>query len=93
MKRFLRDNGLSLAFGLIFALSLVGQAFAGKAEFNAQRVADGVDPVTLPEYVTSSDFAVDVTENWRAIFSEDQTSGHLTITFRQLGTHAQLYRR
>ena len=37
--------------------------------------------------------SVDVTENWRAIFGEDRTSGHLTITFRQLGTHAQLYRR
>ncbi|MFE2756459.1 DUF6766 family protein [Actinosynnema sp. NPDC059335] len=29
MKRFLRDNGLGLAFGLLFLASLVGQAFAG----------------------------------------------------------------
>ena len=30
MKRFLRDNGLSLFFGTIFLLALLGQAVSGE---------------------------------------------------------------
>ena len=41
--RFLRDNGLSLFFGTIFVLALVGQAVAGLARFNDDQVADGAD--------------------------------------------------
>jgi hypothetical protein len=31
VKRFLRDNGLSLFFGTIFLLALLGQAISGPA--------------------------------------------------------------
>lgn len=37
-RSFLRDNGLGLAFGIGFLLTLVGQAVAGHAEFNSQLV-------------------------------------------------------
>ena len=37
----MRDNGLGLAFGGLFLGSLVGQAFAGLADFNEQQVAQG----------------------------------------------------
>ncbi|QFZ18080.1 DUF6766 family protein [Saccharothrix syringae] len=66
MKRFLRDNGLGLAFALLFLASLVGQAFAGNAALNEHRLTDGGDPVGLWQYVVSSDFAVDVAENWQS---------------------------
>jgi hypothetical protein len=66
MKRFLRDNGLSLGFGVMFLAALVGQMFAGQADFNQRQLADGGAPVTLLQYVTSSDFAVDVAENWQS---------------------------
>ena len=33
MKRFLRENSLGLVFGLLFLIVLVGQAFAGHADF------------------------------------------------------------
>jgi hypothetical protein len=65
-RGFLRDNALSLAFGAVFLATLVGQALSGVADFNAQQVADGLDPVSLGEYVTSSSFAVDVMENWQS---------------------------
>jgi hypothetical protein len=86
MRRFLHDNGLSLTFGLLFALSLVGQAFAGKAEFNAQRVAEGVDRMSLLEYVTSSDFAVDVAENWQSEFLQFFLFILLTVWLVQRGS-------
>ena len=66
MRRFLRENGLSLFFGLIFLLALVGQAIAGHAEFNNAQLAEGLQPVSLLSYVASSDFAADVTENWQS---------------------------
>ncbi|CAL9552572.1 hypothetical protein SUDANB95_04429 [Actinosynnema sp. ALI-1.44] len=66
MKGFLRDNGLALTFGLLFLGSLIGQAFAGNADLNNRRLIDGGDPIGLWRYVFSSDFAVDVAENWQS---------------------------
>src|SRR3954454_11077834 len=63
---FLRDNGLSLAFGGLFVVTLVGQAVSGAADFNAQQIANGLEPVSMQEYVTSSSFGVDVMENWQS---------------------------
>jgi hypothetical protein len=65
-RGFLRDNALSLVFGGLFLLTLVGQAISGTADYNAQQVANGLEPVTLLEYVTSSSFGVDVMENWQS---------------------------
>ncbi|MET9696801.1 DUF6766 family protein [Streptomyces sp. NPDC006529] len=65
---FWRDNSLTLAFGAAFLLVLFGQALAGHAEFNDQLAVDGLQRVSLGEYVTTSDFAVDVSENWQSEF-------------------------
>jgi hypothetical protein len=66
VKVFIRDNGLTLFFLGSFVATLVGQAFAGHADFNHQLVAEGLDPISLGRYLTSSEFAVDVTENWQS---------------------------
>jgi hypothetical protein len=66
VSRRLRDNGLSLFFGTIFLLALIGQAISGLADYNNQQLASGGDPVSIWRYVTSSSFAVDVTENWQS---------------------------
>ncbi|MFC3491044.1 DUF6766 family protein [Glycomyces rhizosphaerae] len=66
MKRFLRDNGLSLGFGAMFLASLVGQMFAGRSAYNDEQLAEGGEQVSLLQYVTSSEFAVDVSENWQS---------------------------
>ena len=66
MRRFLRENGLSVVFGLLFLGALVGQAFAGHADFNEQQVLHGDPTLSLGRYVVSSAFAVDVMENWQS---------------------------
>lgn len=66
MRRFFRDNGLSIAFGVAFLLALVGQAIAGTADFNNRQLTNGGAPVGLVDYVLSADYAVDVTENWQS---------------------------
>ncbi len=62
----MRANGLSLVFGVLFAGTLIGQAFVGHADFNAAQVAHASDTISLWRYVRSSEFGVDVLENWQS---------------------------
>ncbi len=66
VRRTLRDNGVALVFGTLFVAALFGQAFAGLAEFNSQLQSQGLQEIGFWRYVTSSDFAVDVVENWQS---------------------------
>jgi hypothetical protein len=66
VRRFVRDNGLTLAFLILLVLALVGQAFSGVAEFNHQQLVDGAQQLSLWQYVSSSSFAVDVAEHWQS---------------------------
>ena len=62
----MRSNGLSIAFGLLFLGTLVAQAFVGHADFNAAQVAHASDTISLWRYIRSSEFGVDVLENWQS---------------------------
>ena len=62
----MKRHGLSLAFGLLFVGTLVGQAFVGVADFNEAQIAHHGDPISLWRYVRSSEFGVDVLENWQS---------------------------
>ena len=64
--RWIKDNSLSLGFGVLFVVTLVGQAFSGAAAFNADRISEGLQQISLLRYVTSSSFAVDMMENWQS---------------------------
>ncbi|GAA4680811.1 hypothetical protein GCM10023215_12840 [Pseudonocardia yuanmonensis] len=86
MKRFLRDNGLSLAFGLAFLLTLGGQALAGYADFTQQQVASGGEAVGLATYVTSSSFGVDVAENWQSEYLQFFLYTMATVWLLQRGS-------
>jgi hypothetical protein len=66
MRRALRDNGLGLAFGMLFLAAIAGQAVSGNADVNARQLANGGETIGLAAYLTSSAFAVDVAENWQS---------------------------
>jgi hypothetical protein len=66
MRTFVKHNGLSLFFFALFLAALVGQSLTGMAEFNSQQIADHMATLDYGQYVTSSDFAVDVAENWQS---------------------------
>ena len=66
MPGFIRNNGLGLFFGLFFLVTLVAQALVGHADFNHSQVAHHGEAVTLARYVTSSEYGVDVLENWQS---------------------------
>jgi hypothetical protein len=66
VKRVLRDNGLGFTFGLLFLVALIGQAIAGHAEFNNHQIANGAQTVSFIQFIASSEFVVDVAENWQS---------------------------
>ncbi|WP_411557708.1 DUF6766 family protein [Plantibacter sp. MPB07] len=68
MRRALRNHGLSVFFGVIFALALLGQSFAGLAAYNDEQRSHSLPPVGFLDFVTSSEFVVDVAENWQSEF-------------------------
>jgi hypothetical protein len=86
MRTFVRENSLSLCFALLFLAALVAQAFAGVADYNSEQVADGFARVSLGEYVTSPDFAVDVTENWQSEYLQFLLYVLLTVWLLQRGS-------
>jgi hypothetical protein len=86
LRRFFRSNSLSLGFGALFLAALIGQAFAGLAEFNNQQVAEGLATIDFGRYVTSADFAVDVTENWQSEYLQFLLFIVLTVWWVQRGS-------
>ncbi|WP_248959919.1 DUF6766 family protein [Sphaerisporangium perillae] len=86
MRRFLRDNGLSLFFLVAFLLALGGQSIAGNADYNARQLTEGGAPISWVSYVTSSDFAVNVAENWQSEYLQFLLYIMITVWLVQRGS-------
>jgi membrane protein implicated in regulation of membrane protease activity len=86
IRGFLKDNGLGLFFTLAFLLTVVGQVFAGQADFDNQMAADQLQSVGFLAYVTSSDFAVDVAENWQSEYLQFFLYIAVTVWLLQRGS-------
>jgi Domain of unknown function (DUF6766) len=86
VRRFVRDNGLSLFFGTIFLLALFGQAVSGLLRYNQDQLSSGADQVSFWDYVTSSSFAVDVAENWQSEYLQFLLMIVVTVWLVQRGS-------
>jgi hypothetical protein len=87
MRRFLFENGLSLFFGGIFLVTLVGQSFAGQHTFNAEQREHGSEPVSWLDYVLSPDFGGKVLENWQSEFLQFTLFIFATVWLVQKGSN------
>ena len=87
MRRFVRENSLSLFFFGIFALSLVGMSFAGRNAYNAVQAEHGDARVSWWSYVTSTDFGGSVMENWQSEFLQFSLFILATIWLVQRGSN------
>jgi hypothetical protein len=87
MRRFLRDNGLSLGFGAIFLASLVGQAISGQAQVNHDQLLHQGDPIGLWGYVSSAMFWADVMENWQSEYLQFTLYIFATVYLVQKGSN------
>ena len=86
MRRFLRENGIGLVFGLLFLAVLVGQAYAGLADFNQAQRVSGLPDVSFWRYVTSASFGADVAENWQSEYLQFFLFIVLTVWLLQKGS-------
>lgn len=66
--RPIRDNALSIVFGGLFVVALIGQSVAGYLENNERLEQHGMPLESFGSFVTSSEFVVDVAENWQSEF-------------------------
>jgi hypothetical protein len=86
MRRFLRDNSLSLFFLAIFLAALVGQAIAGHSAYNQDQLAHGEEAISLGRYVTSSSFGRAVMENWQSEYLQFMLFMLATVWLLQRGS-------
>jgi hypothetical protein len=86
MRRFFRDNSLSIVFLVLFLAALVGQAVAGHADFNDNATSHGDPTMSLSRYVLSSDFGAAVMENWQSEYLQFTLFILLTVWLLQRGS-------
>jgi hypothetical protein len=92
MRRFLREQSLSIVFGLLFLAALTGQAIAGWHDYNnletwhAQLQHEAPETLSFGRYLTSSSFAQAVTENWQSEYLQFTLFILLTVWFIQKGS-------
>jgi hypothetical protein len=86
MRRFWRENSLSIVFLLLFLVALIGQAFAGWHEFNADAISHHQDQIDLGRYLTTSSFGNAVMENWQSEYLQFSLLILLTVWLLQKGS-------
>ena len=86
MRRFLQDNGLSLALFALFAISLVGQAVAGWRAFEEELRIHAAPSLGFIGYLTTGHFISAVFENWESEFLQMAAYVVLTAFLVQKGS-------
>lgn len=86
MKRFLRDNGLTLALAGLFLVSLVGQIASGIRVENDQRQEHGQAAISLAQYLVGGQFLSALFENWESEFLQMWAFVMLTAYLFQRGS-------
>ena len=87
MKKFLRDNGLSIVMlGLFFLAFIFGQAYAGHLEDNDERGEHGQRILGFGEYLRSAHFMEATMENWESEFLQMGVFVFLTAFLYQKGS-------
>jgi hypothetical protein len=86
MRRFLRDNSLSITmFGLFFVF-VTAQSIAGLSDYNSTQKEHGRPPVGYGQYLGSGDFVEAVFENWESEFLQMGSYVVLTAFLYQRGS-------
>ncbi len=86
MRRFARENSLTLVFLGLFLGALVLQAIAGHSAFNDQQDQVQGPHVSLWRYVFSSSYGVSVMENWQSEYLQFTLFILLTVWLLQKGS-------
>jgi hypothetical protein len=85
--KWIREQSLSLFFLALFALTLVGQSFAGQHAYNAEQLAHDSEPLSWSRYLVSSSFGEAVIENWQSEWLQFMVFTIATIWLLQKGSN------
>ncbi len=86
MRRFLRENGLSLTMLGLFFLFLAGQSIMGFQSYNQEQQEHGEPQVRYVEYLATGHFIEAVFENWESEFLQMGLYVLLTAFLYQKGS-------
>ncbi|MGN6292910.1 MAG: DUF6766 family protein [Chitinophagaceae bacterium] len=84
--KWIKNNGLSLAFIVLFILALAGQILTGFKEHNKEREEEGQPGISMSQYLRSGHFLQATFENWESEFLQMALFVVLTISLRQKGS-------
>jgi hypothetical protein len=82
----LYKNSLLIAFVVLFVGSMIGHAVAGTAEYNSEQRDHHEQPVSVVQFVRSSEFWFQSFQNWQSEFLAVGSIVVLTIFLRQQGS-------
>src|SRR5215218_2692560 len=86
MRRFLRNNSLSITFFLLFLFSIGGQAYTGYREYNKELKEENAPAITFAAYLSSGHFIQSTFENWESEFLQMAMFVWLSIFLYQKGS-------
>jgi hypothetical protein len=78
MRRFLRDNGLTIVLTALFLIFWAGQSLAGHREHNNEQREHGGAEIDFSSYLRSAHFWEATAENWESEFL--QMFGYVILT-------------
>jgi hypothetical protein len=87
VRRFLRENSLSLFFFALFVLALVGQSIAGFQLYNQEATEHQEPTIGYFRYLATSDFGADTLENWQSEWLQFWLFALATVWFIQKGSN------
>ncbi|MET0620674.1 MAG: DUF6766 family protein [Thermoanaerobaculia bacterium] len=86
MRRFVRENGLSLALFGLFLVFLAAHSLTGLRVYNDDAAENGERPIGYVAYLGSGHFIESVFENWESEFLQMAAFVLLTIALKQKGS-------
>lgn len=86
MKKFIKNSSLSIAFILLFLISIAGQVKFGFEEHNRELLELGGASLSLSQYLISGHFIESTFENWESEFLQMALFIVLAIFLQQKGS-------
>src|SRR5215207_5433836 len=86
MRKFFKNNGLSIVFFALFIISLLAQAIAGIIVYNDEMQDEGGNQVNFIQYLSTGHFIEATFENWESEFLQMALFVTLSMFLYQKGS-------
>jgi hypothetical protein len=86
MKKFFKNNSLSITFLILFALAFAAQVVFGFHEYNEELTDDGAAAIGFTAYLVSGHFIEATFENWESEFLQMALFVLFTIFLKEKGS-------